>query len=112
MNLETLERKQRQLIVHSFIYYNLNENIWPDSKWDKTAKEVFAVREQETFKQSKFYKVFTNFDGCTGYNLTSYQYTDETDILNTQSYQHHFMWLAEHLLKIHSEQVTVENTLT
>ena len=104
MNLETLERKQRQLIVHSFIYYHKNDNIWPDSKWDKTAKEVFGVREQETFKQSKFYGVFKDFDGCTGYNLANYKWVDDSDPLNSQSYEHHFNWLAEYLLKIHVEK--------
>ena len=38
-------------------------------------------------------------------NLVSYQFVDESDVLNTQSYQHHFHWLAEYLIKIHSEQL-------
>lgn len=100
MKLETLERKQRQLIVHSFIYYHKNESIWPDSKFDKTAKEVYSVLSSETAKQSKFYEVFKDFDGCTGYGLVSYQFVDESDLLNQQSYQHHFNWLAEYLIKM------------
>lgn len=99
MKLEILERKQRQLIVHSFIYYHLNDNIWPDSKWDKTAKEVLAIIDKSTAKQSKFYEVFKNFDGSTGYNLANYKYIDDSDILNPQSYEKHFMWLAERLIK-------------
>ena len=58
MKLETLNRKMRQLIVHSFIYYNKNDNIWPDSKWDKTAKEVLAAKDLDIFKETKFYEVF------------------------------------------------------
>lgn len=103
MKLETLERKQRQLIVHSFIYYHKNGSIWPDSKFDKTAKEVYSVLSSETAKQSKFYEVFKDFDGCTGYNLANYKWVDESDPLNSQSYEKHFNWLSEYLLKIHSE---------
>ena len=99
MNLATLERKQRQLIIHSFIYYTLNDNIWSDSQWDSAANDMFAVLGSRIAKQSKFYDVFKNFDPSTGYNLVSYQYTEEVDSLNTQSYQHHFLGLAEYLVK-------------
>lgn len=100
MDLETLEMKQRSLIVHSFIYYNLNDNIWPDSKWDKTAKEVLAILDTPLAAKSKFKEVFTDFDGSTGYNLISYQYTEEISPLNTLSYQHHFSGLADYLIKM------------
>ena len=100
MNLATLERKQRQLIIHSFIYYNLNDNIWPDSKWDKTAKEVLTVLVTPLAARSKWFEVFKGFDGCTGYGLVSYQWVKEIDSLNTLSYQHHFSGLAEYLVKV------------
>jgi len=103
MNLSTLERKQRQLIVHSFIYYHKNDNIWSDGQWDKTAKEIIPILNTPIAKKSKFYEVFKDFDGCTGYNLANYKWVDNSDHLNTQSYEHHFHWLAEYLLKMHEK---------
>lgn len=61
------------MIVHSFIYYKYNTSIWTDAQFDKAAYKLVSLKDTEeskqVFKQSKFYDVFKDFDGDTGYHL-------------------------------------------
>lgn len=59
---------QRQLMVHSYIYYELNDNIWTDSQWDEAAKELLTLDQ----KGSAYETLFKDFDGSTGYQLAQY----------------------------------------
>lgn len=69
MKKSNIERLQRQLIVHSFIYYRYNTSIWTDDKFDKAAYLLVDVKHTAAFKKSKFYGLFKDFDGSTGYHL-------------------------------------------
>ena len=43
MNVEILElitRRERQILVHSYIYYELNTNLISDATFDEWAKEL------------------------------------------------------------------------
>lgn len=64
-----IERIQRQLILHSFIYYRFNTSIWTDEQFDKAAYLLVSLEHTEEFKTSKFYDVFKDWDGSTGYHL-------------------------------------------
>ena len=59
------------MLVHSFIYYQLNTSIIEDKTFDKWAYELAdAIRNYpEIAKQTPFYNDFKDFDGTTGYNL-------------------------------------------
>lgn len=96
MDLEILNKKQRQLIVHSFIYYVYNQNIWSDYKFDSEAKEVVLLMQQPFAVNSVFYDLFKDFDGSTGFHLTTYIGVDVGK--SGLTYQAHFRWLAEMLL--------------
>ncbi|PDY93235.1 hypothetical protein CON09_08390 [Bacillus anthracis] len=69
--LEWMNRRQRQILVHSFLYYQLNENIISDSDFDKWSKELYeAMKENpDVAKRSVYYKDFLEFDGSSGYDL-------------------------------------------
>jgi hypothetical protein len=69
--LEWMNRRERQLLVHSFLYYQLNENIIADHTFDKWSKELAQaiIDHPETFKQSVYAEGFKNFDGSSGYDL-------------------------------------------
>lgn len=41
---ELIHRRRRQILVHSIIYYRLNENIIPDAVFDAWAKELAALQ--------------------------------------------------------------------
>ena len=43
---ETIKRKVRQYLVHSFLYYQLNESIISDTHFDLICKEISNFLEQ------------------------------------------------------------------
>jgi len=69
--LELINRRQRQLLVHSFLYYQLNTNIISDHTFDMWSKELVDLMSEhpDIAKQSAFYKEFETFDGSSGYDL-------------------------------------------
>jgi len=96
MYKDELERKQRQLIVHSFMYYELNNNLWTDSKYDETARLVEHVKnlELDIWKESKFYYIFKDWDSSTGMNLLNDPHTEGRGV-----YFWYWYTLASRLLK-------------
>lgn len=97
MDLNTLERKQRQLIVHSFIYYVLDENIWYDVEYDRLAIEVENQKNKGEWKNSKFYSVFKDYTSATGLNLTHHG-------AHGNDYYFHFLTKATRLIEQHEER--------
>ena len=74
-NLQTVAEKilQRrlQMIVHSYIYYVLNDNIVSDAVWMRWAKELEKMQKEhpEEAKKVKFAGLFSDWDGSTGFHL-------------------------------------------
>ena len=66
-----IERRRRQILVHSYIYYEMNSNIISDNKWSEWAVELAKL--QETYptlsKQAALSSEFYNFDPSTGMDL-------------------------------------------
>lgn len=72
MNIqELITRRRRQLTVHSFIYYQLNQNIISDYTFDKWAKELVQLQTDypEVAASSPYAEEFKDFDGSSGYDL-------------------------------------------
>lgn len=65
---EKIRQRRRQMLVHSYIYYELNENIVSDSQWSKWAKELEKLQHDypEESKHVEFYEMFQNWDGSSG----------------------------------------------
>lgn len=68
---ELIARRRRQILVHSIIYYRLDENIIPDYKWAEWAKELVELQKQypEIAEKCPLSEAFKDFDACTGYDL-------------------------------------------
>ena len=69
---EKVEIVQRRILVHSFIYYYLNDNVISDKRFDKLCR--LLVRKIEQYGPKKMAKteygyVFHDFDGSTGFDL-------------------------------------------
>lgn len=66
-----MDRRERQILVHSFLYYRLDENIISDQSYDSWSHELAdSMEEHEAeFKQTEYYKDFIGFDGSTGMDL-------------------------------------------
>lgn len=72
-----INRRERQILVHSFLYYQLNESIISDHTFDKWSKELVELREKhpEEYHASVYAQEFYEFDGSSGYDLP-YGYPD------------------------------------
>ena len=68
---ELMERRQRQILVHSIIYYKYDQNIISDYTWSKWAKELYDMQKanSEIAKETALYDIFKDFDYSTGSNL-------------------------------------------
>lgn len=70
---EKIQLLQRSILVNSYAYYELNENILPDHQYDANTRQLLALRESapEAYQKSRYRKYFDNFESGTGFDLTS-----------------------------------------
>lgn len=68
---EIIQRRRLQVLVHSCIYYELNESIIDDKKFDSLARELVELQSQYPgiAKTVIYSDVFDGFDGSTGFDL-------------------------------------------
>lgn len=68
---EFIHRRRRQLIVHSIIYYRMNDNVVSDHTWQRWANELRDIQNQfPEYCNIGFYdELFVDWTGATGYNL-------------------------------------------
>lgn len=68
---ELINRRRRQILIHSILYYELNEAIIPDNQWTEWAKELKSLQEKypEIAKNCVYADEFKNFDYISGYYL-------------------------------------------
>lgn len=66
--LELVNRRERQILVHSYLYYERDVNIWPDYKYDAACKELTELIKlyPEVAKEAQWSNVYSDFDGSTG----------------------------------------------
>lgn len=80
--IEFVSHLQREVIVHSIIYYNLNKNVISDYKYDILAKKlVFFQKKCEDIEKTKYYYATKGFDGNTGCDLFSKLNNNDTNWL-------------------------------
>lgn len=63
---------QRFIILHSYIYYELNNNYISDMEYDKKSKELVRYKNEypDLWKNSMYYKQFgDDYNGATGFTL-------------------------------------------
>lgn len=74
MDIRSLIRQRRvQLGTHSVIYYVHMSSIVTDSTFDRWAKELVELQKKypKESKEVEYYEEFKDWDGTTGYHLTS-----------------------------------------
>jgi NAD-dependent DNA ligase len=66
-----IKQRRAQMLVHSCLYYELNENIVDDHTWQKWADELEVLqREHPEECNIKFFDYeFRDWDGSTGNHL-------------------------------------------
>lgn len=69
---EKLDLLARWIITHSMLYYEYDESLVPDAKFDSNAQQFLKLAKEvaeEERRQSRWLYVMRDFDGSTGYNL-------------------------------------------
>ena len=72
--VEKIQLLQRWILVQSFAYYELNQNIASDFKYDANARQLerLVVANPEDAKTSRYYNYFYDFfDESEGAHMTS-----------------------------------------
>lgn len=66
--LELIKRRRLQLLVHSCIYYRLNDNIITDHTFDMWSVELVNLQKQYPEEAAKvcYADAFKDWDGSTG----------------------------------------------
>jgi NAD-dependent DNA ligase adenylation domain len=66
-----IKQRRRQILVHSFLYYQLNENIISDHQFDKFCNELVDLQKQypKEAEAVDHAEEFKDFDGSSGYDL-------------------------------------------
>lgn len=63
---------QRQILVHSILYYQMNENVISDSEFDSISKQLVRLRnrmDDSDYQKTNYYYCFQDFDASTGFYL-------------------------------------------
>lgn len=66
-----IKQLRLQMLIHSCIYYHLNDNIISDIEFDKRARKLAALQKQypQISESVIWAEEFRNWDGTTGYDL-------------------------------------------
>lgn len=69
--MELINRRRRQILVHSAAYYRLNASLIPDSRFDSWCRELVELQASypELAQEAVFADLFADFDGSTGFHL-------------------------------------------
>ena len=69
---EKIQLLQRSILVNSYAYYELNENILSDFQYDANTRQLLELKESapEAYRKSQYYRYFDNFESGTGFDLT------------------------------------------
>lgn len=60
---EKIQLLQRSILVNSYAYYELNENILSDFQYDTNTRQLLELKESapEAYQKSRYYRYFDNF---------------------------------------------------
>lgn len=64
---------QRVILIHSYIYYQMDTTRWTDQKYDKVSRQLVNLQKQHdeawVKEQTQYGYVFYDFDGSTGFDM-------------------------------------------
>lgn len=69
---EKIQLLQRSILVNSYAYYELNENILSDYQYDMNTRQLLELKKSnpEAYQKSRYRKYFNDFESGTGFDLT------------------------------------------
>lgn len=77
--LELINRRRRQVLVHSYLYYKCDTNIISDFTFDSWCKQLVQLHNEHPRETTKavFPKAFEGWCGFSGYDLFNNDYEAE-----------------------------------
>lgn len=65
---EKIQQRRYQMLIHSCIYYKLNDNYVSDAQWSEWAQELARLQREypNISKEVTLYEYFEDWDGSTG----------------------------------------------
>ena len=65
---EKIQQRRLQMLIHSYIYYKMNESLVSDSKWTEWALDLKRLQEQypEIAEKVMLHNYFIDWDGSSG----------------------------------------------
>lgn len=70
---EKVNQRIQQFLVHSFIYYELNENVTADYNYDRICKELYEFKEQGLVSDHKYESLVEGLDKSgSGFYIREY----------------------------------------
>lgn len=66
--VELINRRRRQILVHSVLYYRMNQNVIDDTTFDLWSKELAALQQDypDIAAECEWAEGFKEFDGSSG----------------------------------------------
>lgn len=81
---DIIDNLQRKIMLHSYIYYELDDSVVSDSDYDFIAHTLVKYKNDypELWKNSKYYAQFGDeYNGSTGFDLYSKLDDDQKKII-------------------------------
>jgi hypothetical protein len=68
---EKIRQRRAQMLIHSCLYYEMNDSIVDDHTWQRWADELTELQDEypEHCKLDYFDKEFVGWNGSSGYHL-------------------------------------------
>lgn len=68
--IELIRRRRAQMLVHSYIYYRLDDNLISDHQWMEWAQELARLQDENKIYEIGYYDAaFKDWDGSSGFML-------------------------------------------
>ena len=91
--VEKIQLLQRWIMVQSFAYYELNENIATDFQYDANARQLedLAKNHPEEFKRSRYYDYFNDFYDSDEHATSGFDLLERVKKADSELYRH--IWI-------------------
>lgn len=68
--VEAIARRRRQILVHSCLYYAMNQSVIDDHTWNKWAQQLDKLQDKFGWEIGFYDGMFADWNGSSGYHLT------------------------------------------
>lgn len=100
MRVEELNLKQKLFITHTYIYYELDDNIISDYEYDRQALELEEAKASSLeWKHTTYYELFKGWTSATGISLIN---------KNDKGNYEFFMRQARNALEAHQDYLNMK----